>query len=246
MACRMISGATIAVLLLATACSDDAAGTGGGGGSAGGSGGTSSAGGGGMGGEGGSGGVVESAGDRLHRYLDGRFDSADQANADPEYFAVQLQTCPVEAPELGDQVLYVEQALMSSLAQPYRQRLYVVESGADATTQAVSRVFELTAPATFVGACDEATPRTVTAAETIERAGCDVLVALEGESFVGGTMGMGCASDLNGASYATSEVTITPDRIDSWDRGYDGAGVQVWGAVAGPYEFVRRTPRGGR
>jgi hypothetical protein len=27
--------------------------------------------------------------------------------------------------------------------------------------------------------------------------------------------------------------------LDSWDRGYDRDGKQVWGAVTGPYRFDR-------
>ena len=29
------------------------------------------------------------------------------------------------------------------------------------------------------------------------------------------------------------------DRLLSWDRGFDAAGKQVWGAEKGPYEFLR-------
>jgi hypothetical protein len=29
------------------------------------------------------------------------------------------------------------------------------------------------------------------------------------------------------------------DRLESWDRGFDAAGVQVWGSEKGPYVFVR-------
>ena len=50
-------------------------------------------------------------------------------------------------------------------------------------------------------------------------------------------MGSGCPSNLHGASYATSEVTITPEALTSWDRGYDDNGKQVWGAENSAYEF---------
>jgi hypothetical protein len=223
-------------------CGDDASAAGGDGGadsSVGGAGGDASAGGAGAGGASGG----EAPVDQLHRYLTGRFDSADQSMSEPEYFAVQLEACPVVAPELGERVLYIEQAVMTSLDAPYRQRLYVVQPGADPSTQAVSVVYELADPAAFVGACSEATPRDVTAAEAIERAGCEVLVDVDGSGgFVGGTQGTDCESSLQGASYATSEVTITQDLIASWDRGYDASGNQVWGAVSGAYHFVRRTP----
>lgn len=58
----------------------------------------------------------------------------------------------------------------------------------------------------------------------------------------GATTGDGCGSALRGAAYATSEVVLTPDTLRSWDRGYDKAGKQVWGAVKGPYVFVKQVP----
>ena len=48
-----------------------------------------------------------------------------------------------------------------------------------------------------------------------------------------------CISNLRGASYATSEVTIKNDRIFSWDRGLDTNDDQVWGAEKGGYIFLK-------
>ena len=58
-------------------------------------------------------------------WLSGTFDSSEQAAEDYSYYAVQLVACPVEAPELGANVLYIEQALADTPEDPYRQRLYV-------------------------------------------------------------------------------------------------------------------------
>ena len=58
--------------------------------------------------------------------------------------------------------------------------------------------------------------------------------------FEGGTQGTGCGSTLQGATYATSEVTVQQDLLLSWDRGFNDDDVQVWGATAGAYRFVRR------
>jgi hypothetical protein len=45
-----------------------------------------------------------------------------------------------------------------------------------------------------------------------------------------------------GAVYATSEVTVTPEALISWDRGFGAAGEQVWGAVTGGYVFKKLPP----
>jgi hypothetical protein len=41
---------------------------------------------------------------------------------------------------------------------------------------------------------------------------------------------------------ATSEVVVSPGRIESWDRGFDAEGVQVWGAEKGAYVFLLAKP----
>lgn len=182
----------------------------------------------------------ESASARLFRYLEGRFDSADQSQQEPEYFDVQLYGCEVSAPELGERVLYIEQALRSNLAAPYRQRLYAVQAGAD-EAEAVSFVYELQDPGAQVGLCERSDRPVFTAADATIRAGCEVTLRWTGDRFEGGTTGQDCSSSINGATFATSEVVAYEDRIESWDRGYDLLGAQVWGAVSGAYDFVRRT-----
>ncbi len=227
-------------------CGDDgssAGGTGGenqGGASAGGGEqGGASAGGNGQGGAGGGSGT-QSMGDTLYELLTGHFDSTEQASTNPAYYPIDLRTCPIAIPELGARVLHVEQAVIDNgqVGAPYRQRVYVVTDGADPATQAVSAVWEFTSPGPFSGFCDgegmQATP-----ADLVERAGCRVEVDWKGDHFEGSTPGKECLSDFQGATYATSEVKIYPDRIESWDRGYDASDAQVWGATAGPYVFRR-------
>jgi len=52
-------------------------------------------------------------------------------------------------------------------------------------------------------------------------------------------LGKDCPSELRGAKYATSEVTISKNGFVSWDRGFDENGNQVWGAEYGGYDFLR-------
>lgn len=177
---------------------------------------------------------------RLFTMPSGRYDSSAQAAADAEFRDIHLRICPVSVPSLGAWVLYVEQAAAESLTAPYRQRLYVVEADPNDPDRAVSRVFELAAPEAAVGLCDAPDRLMLTADAVEERPGCAVNLAWEDGAFVGATHPTACLSTLRGASYATSEVRLTDEGLTSWDRGYDAGGVQVWGAVVGPYKFVRR------
>ncbi len=177
----------------------------------------------------------------LAAYLTGEFDSSQQALEDPRYFEIQLITCPVDAPELGSTVLYIEQASMDTPQQPYRQRLYVI-TGDDDPHVAHTEVFALANPTAAVGLCDESGTETFDEGDVVLREGCGVHVTWNDDdaTFVGGTDGTACSSSLGEATYATSEVTIGADLTESWDRGWESEGVQAWGATAGPYEFVRR------
>ena len=170
-------------------------------------------------------------------YLLGTFDSSAQAEANPSYFNVQLKACRVDAPELGDRVLYIEQAMGSNPASPYRQRLYRVYDNGDG--RVASEVYTVANESQYVGLCDEDATRTFTLDQVSVREGCTVFLEPTSDGFEGGTEGSNCASSLQGASYATSVVTLQNDRILSWDQGFDANGLQVWGAVAGPYEFIR-------
>jgi hypothetical protein len=178
--------------------------------------------------------------DRLTRFLHGRFDSVEQSKKDKEYLAIQLLTCRVDVPALGQHVLYVEQAMLESVSSPYRQRLYVIEAREPAATRVVSRVFEFKRPASVRGLCAKPEPVAIDAADVEERAGCNVELEWNGESFVGGTVGKNCSSTRPGTAYVTSVVTVHENELESWDRGWDASDQQAWGAVSGGYHFVRR------
>jgi len=173
------------------------------------------------------------------RLLTGRFDSSAQAARDPQYFAVQLHACAVTLPAVGENVVYVEQAMLSAVDAPYRQRLYVVEQDGDAV---VSAVLELDAPEQVIGVCDFSAAdrdRVLSARTATPLPGCAVVLQPDGDGWSGGTVDDACANDYAGATWASTEVRLTETAIESWDRGYDADGQQVWGATAGGYVFDR-------
>ena len=177
---------------------------------------------------------------RAFDWLNGRFDSADQARQNPAYFSIQLDSCRVEAPDIGEHVLYVEQASMNSLNEPYRQRLYHIQAGENG--EITSTIYSLNNPRAAIGLCSRDGTANFSATDVSEREGCTVFLTWNGDEFVGSTRGEACSSNLGGASYATSEVILRADSLESWDRGFDANGLQVWGATAGAYVFVRRDP----
>lgn len=176
--------------------------------------------------------------DEMVEQLSGSFDSSLQASQNPEYFSVSLKTCSVLVPELGNSVLYVEQSLVDKLNQPYRQRLYVITEGIG--SDVASHIYELVNPDRFIGLCDSNDNIEIALDELSEKEGCTVNLNWNGVGFVGQTDTGTCLSTMNGATYATSEVTTDGFSITSWDRGWDNNDNQVWGAENGAYIFVRK------
>lgn len=186
--------------------------------------------------------------DQLVAWMSGSFSSAAQAARtagaprDHSYFDVRLHMTPIWSERTDGRWLYVEQALASQPERPYRQRVYRVraEDGGFA-----SDVFLL--PGTqeeqwrLAGAWSDATRLAGLSPERlVMRDGCSIHLTRRADGvFTGSTTGNRCPSERQGAAYATSHVEIRADLLTSWDRGFDASGKQVWGAIAGPYEFVK-------
>lgn len=176
--------------------------------------------------------------DTLLTYMTGSFSSAGQAAADSDYFDISLHMYPIWSEDKSAKWLYVEQALTSRPDAPYRQRVYKVEILPDG--RFASHVFTLPKPEEAIGAWKQAAALAHWSPDSLEiRVGCTVFLARDGQAFSGATHESDCGSTLRGAAYATSKVSVFRDRIESWDQGFDSAGVQVWGAEKGGYRFDR-------
>jgi len=181
--------------------------------------------------------------DRLTAFLVGDFSSAEQAKMDPDYRPITLHTRRIWSERTDGVWLYVEQAMATAADKPYRQRVYHLTG--DGGMSVRSDVYTLPGDAlSYAGAWREpAKLWGVTPERLTLRDGCSIsLKVLPDGTFLGGTSGTGCGSDLRGASYATSEAHIFADRMVTWDRGFDAEAKQVWGAEKGGYIFVKAKP----
>lgn len=175
--------------------------------------------------------------------LSGHFASTAQSKADSEYFDVRLHMVRIWHSRSDAIWLYVEQAMESAPCKPYRQRIYRVTERPSG--EVVSQVYELPDAAAFI--CAWATPErfdSLEPAKLTEREGCRITLWKKNGVWSGSTDGQSCLSSLRGATYATSEVRLASDRIETWDRGFDAQEKQVWGARKGAYIFdrLRETP----
>lgn len=189
-------------------------------------------------------GVIDTVG-LLASWMEGEFSSAAQSQADPEYFDIRLAMKRVWADRPDGPWLYIEQARADLLDKPYRQRVYRLSRAADGSFR--SDVYTLPEPLVrFVG-CGRDADRAGAAFADVRPEqlrlldGCGVVLRWNAAErcFAGGTEGTGCRSTRDGAAYTTSEIILTPGLLVSWDRGFDAAGEQVWGARKGGYRFVK-------
>lgn len=180
--------------------------------------------------------ATDSDAERLARWLTGRFASAGQAPDDLD--GLHLVLVPIWPERADGPWLYLEQAAANALERPHHQRIHHLV----ATPEGVrSDIYELPGdPLGMAGAWQNPEsfapldPR-----DLLLREGCSIHFSDHNGTFVGSTIDSGCGSPLGEATYATSEVTVTPDTLTSWDRGFDSSGDQAWGATEGPYVFVR-------
>jgi hypothetical protein len=169
--------------------------------------------------------------------MSGYFSSQQQALQDSSYRDVRLHMVPIWKKRTDGYWLYVEQAVAEYADKPYRQRVYHVYQ--DQHQNYYSEVYTLKNPSAYAGAWKQENPLAGLILDSLDlRQGCTtVLQRISGDEFAGGTRGKDCRSSIAGASYATSEVYVHPDKIVSWDRGFDDGGNQVWGAEKGGYIF---------
>ncbi|MBA4378482.1 MAG: hypothetical protein C0395_07490 [Gemmatimonas sp.] len=178
----------------------------------------------------------------VSKLMTGSFSSAEQAAADPDFRDIRLEMSQIWPARSDGVWLYVEQSAAGAPA-PYRQRVYrLTRKDADSY---VSDIYTLPDEAAYVGAwSDPSRFASLSPEQLAPKAGCGVtLDRVDDYTYKGATSGKACPSELEGATYATSEVTVTAMWLKSWDRGYDKDDQQVWGATKGPYIFKKTASR---
>jgi hypothetical protein len=175
-------------------------------------------------------------------WFPGNYSSAAQAAADNAYFDVRLHVVGIWPDRVDGAWLYVEQAMADAQDKPYRQRIYRIVSVPGDRAEAI--VYELPGdPLAWRGAWNDPGRFNALDPGIIQaRAGCSVILQRAGTGrMTGATLGADCGDALRGAKYATSEVYLSATALESWDRGFDAAGKQVWGPVKGPYRFIKES-----
>ena len=175
----------------------------------------------------------------LSGYMAGTYSSEEQHLKDTaDYFDIRLEIIPIWKNRTDGYWFYVEQAVAQSIDKPYRQRVYHLTELNSGKFSSV--VYTMNDPSRFTHQA-ELLEKLLSPDSLIEREGCAVILMKDGkDKFVGSTEDKKCPSERSGATYAVSEVTIYPNELHSWDRGFDGEDKQVWGATKGGYIFIKK------
>lgn len=176
--------------------------------------------------------------------LEGVMDTAAQASVNPKISDVRMTTCQVTLAD-GDAlqsqaiVLYQEQALANDLTKPYRQRF--LQLSASPVSQSVrSRSFKPAKATAWINFCNKPAVDRVVQTQDLGIAVCSVFLRRSGDDYVGNTPVDGCPANVRGAVRIKNHIVLRSIGMDTWDRGFDAAGKQVWGAKAESYQFRRR------
>lgn len=168
--------------------------------------------------------------------MQGQYSSEAQSKRDTTYFNISLRMVPIWKNK--GHYLYVEQAMFSKQEKPYRVRIYKVSQRGD---ELVSEIHTLKNEKEWIGKWKTPAAFDALTENDMElKSGCEVVLKrISKNKFSGQTGAKTCPSELRGAAYATSKVTVTENEILSWDQGFDKNDKQVWGAEKGGYEFVK-------
>lgn len=169
--------------------------------------------------------------------MQGHYSSEKQSIDDKDYYNISLRMTPIWK-EKGC-YLFVEQAIFDKQDKPYRVRVYKITQKSE--NEFMSEIYTIKNEKDWIGkwATPEAYEK-LTDSDIELKQGCEVVLnRVEKNKFTGSTGDKTCPSELRGASFANSKVTVTKNEILSWDQGFDKEGKQVWGATKGGYHFIK-------
>lgn len=177
----------------------------------------------------------------LARWMASDFSNQAQAFENPPFFA-HIRVCvrPLPLELLDGLSLYLEQAYDFELNHPYRVRVLKLIPKSD---HIEIENYAVENEQKFYGASREIERlRELTPAHLQKLPGCTFITRWTGQGFRGEVEpGKGCVVVRKGqTTYLDSFFEIDEHKFISHDRGRDlETGEQVWGALAGPFEFVR-------
>lgn len=186
----------------------------------------------------------------LAHYLCGEFDNRDQAIAEPARFVhLRLWQRPVPLFTADSITLFAEQANIVNLDQPYRPRIMRLQPSPESAETLQVQYYMPKSPGAVRGAGRNPDFLQTFTTEQIDLLpGCTLRVAVKPGANQSYHFAASLLPDARCCFTYQDEIRqvdlgfeATPAAFLSYDKGVDPATGQVlWGAVWGPYEFMKR------
>lgn len=178
----------------------------------------------------------------LLRWMAADFSNQAQAFENPPFYA-HIRVCmrPLPYSLLSGASLFLEQAYDYLLTSPYRLRVLKFTPQDD---RILLENYLVREEQHFYGASRNLELLSQLQPHQVEKMpGCNMIVEWTGQSFKGRVDGKGCIVNRKGQStYLDNEFEVDGEQLLSLDRGRDlETDELVWGSIAGPFQFLRRT-----
>jgi hypothetical protein len=175
---------------------------------------------------------------RIVSHLVGVMDTSRQASLNPKQPNVRMTTCLIKVDDLetNHHFLYQEQAMANKLDQPYRQRFLEIFPSEN-SQQIIAKSYKPVNPDQFKGFCNHNEIERNFTTNQLGEYVCQVILTPVISIYRGETPPEGCKANVRGAVRITNTIILHSQGMDTWDRGFDQEGNQVWGAENESYQF---------
>jgi CpeT/CpcT family (DUF1001) len=178
--------------------------------------------------------------------LEGIMDTSARARVNPKAANVRMTACRVGITQNTNQsvgkpiFLYQEQALSRELNKPYRQRFLEISSVNNGRTVR-SLSYKPANSESVINLCNKPVSERIVKFSDLGKPVCSVFLTRSQENYIGVTPSGGCPANVRGAVKITNTIVLKKTGMNTWDRGFDANGKQVWGAESESYEFRKIT-----
>lgn len=165
--------------------------------------------------------------------IQGNYSSKNQSKIDKTYYYITLRMTPIW--KTKGNYMYVEQALFNKQNKPYRIKIYkYIQKN---NNEIINEIYDIKNEQKWIGKYKNPKAFEALSEKDLElKEGCEVIFKRQNDSvFIGKSGRKTCASELRGAEYSTSKITLYKGKILAWDQGFDKKNKQVWGATKGGY-----------
>ena len=165
--------------------------------------------------------------------MQGSYSSKAQSKVDKTYYYIVLRMIPIW--KTRGNYMYVEQSLFNKQNKPYRIKIYKYTQKNN--NEILNEIYTIKNEQKWIGKYKNPKSFDALSEKDIElKEGCEIIFKRQNDStYIGKSARKSCPSELRGAEYATSKITLTKGKMIAWDQGFDRRNKQVWGATKGGY-----------